>query len=132
MGHSANTFSHEMEVCRLPREAYLALSSWTFTLGMTCAIHIKAFTSIFITNHKHNIIVENTHCYNPLFRLVIKIKAWWREHVRRMYRNSNILAKLWENESQHSQMNFNFGSWNPTMFQIFETKFSLVERKRPD
>lgn len=129
MGHTTNTFSHEMEVCGLPREAFLALSSWTFTLGMTCVIHIKAFTSIFITNHKHNIIVENTHCYNPSFRLMIKIKAWWRE---RMYKNSNILAKLWENESQHSQMNFNFGSWNPTMFQIFETKFGLVERKCPN
>ncbi len=64
--------------------------------------------------------------HNSSIDFMTKVKAWIREQVNKMSQNSNMFPKMWENESQQSQMVFSFKNWSPMESWNFETKLKVV------
>jgi hypothetical protein len=55
---------------------------------------------------KLNTILNIVITFNFNFKLMIKVKAWERKHVKRVSLDLNTFLQMWEKESQHTQMVF--------------------------
>jgi hypothetical protein len=110
------------------------LSNSTNMLTFNTSSNAKNSSNVQELNN-HSVDITLAHAYHWLYYiqtrhifLTLSFNLQLRLKHERGSKSENVwdlstLLEVWKSESQHSQMSFHLGSWNPIVFQIFGTRF---------